>query len=203
MANAEGSIYRVENGVAVPYANLTTYAETDYDELTNRPQIENVTLTGNKTLGQLGLKPGGIFLGSSWSSYLTVAERFSVVNNLIEIMYMGALVQFYGRFSVNTAYSVERPGATVSLCQFKPNTLISPYTPFPSLTPSMYTPPFSLSEVIVVDTNGEKDKGTISVNIDSSGGLNLKFKDSSIGLAVDDVVHVKAVYLDQRYGGIS
>ena len=32
---------------------------SDYDELTNRPRINNVTLTGNKTAAQLGLMPSG------------------------------------------------------------------------------------------------------------------------------------------------
>ena len=32
MANVEGSIYRVENGVAVPYANLTTPGSGDAPE---------------------------------------------------------------------------------------------------------------------------------------------------------------------------
>lgn len=35
---------------------------TDYDELTGRPSINNVTLTGNKTLEQLGIQPVGSYL---------------------------------------------------------------------------------------------------------------------------------------------
>ena len=35
---------------------------TDYDDLTGRPSINNVTLTGNKTLDQLGIQPVGSYL---------------------------------------------------------------------------------------------------------------------------------------------
>lgn len=42
---------------------------TDYDDLTGRPSINNVLLTGNKTLAQLGIQPAG--------SYLTPTEAAS------------------------------------------------------------------------------------------------------------------------------
>lgn len=35
---------------------------TDYDDLTGRPSINNVTLTGDKTLAQLGIQPVGNYL---------------------------------------------------------------------------------------------------------------------------------------------
>ena len=35
---------------------------TDYDDLTGRPSINNITLTGNKTLAQLGIQPVGSYL---------------------------------------------------------------------------------------------------------------------------------------------
>lgn len=35
---------------------------TDYDDLTGRPSINNVTLTGDKTLAQLGIQPVGSYL---------------------------------------------------------------------------------------------------------------------------------------------
>lgn len=37
----------------------------DYDDLTNRPSINSVTLTGNKTLADLGIQPSGEYLTAS------------------------------------------------------------------------------------------------------------------------------------------
>jgi len=41
---------------------------TDYDELENRPQINSVLLTGNKTLGDLGITVGEVVVGSTPTS---------------------------------------------------------------------------------------------------------------------------------------
>lgn len=47
---------------------------TDYDDLTGRPSINGITLTGNKTLTQLGIQPAGSYLTSVPSEYITDSE---------------------------------------------------------------------------------------------------------------------------------
>ena len=47
---------------------------TDYDDLTGRPSINGTTLTGNKTLTQLGIQPAGNYLTSIPSEYITESE---------------------------------------------------------------------------------------------------------------------------------
>lgn len=42
---------------------------TDYDELSNRPQIASITLTGNKSLSDLGIQPAGDYLTSIPDTY--------------------------------------------------------------------------------------------------------------------------------------
>ena len=59
---------------------------TDYDELTGRPSINNVTLTGNKTLEQLGIQPVGSYLTTTdaTNTYATKTDLNSLnetVNN--------------------------------------------------------------------------------------------------------------------------
>lgn len=39
-----------------------TGGTTNYNELTNKPQINNVELAGNKTLEDLGIQPAGDYL---------------------------------------------------------------------------------------------------------------------------------------------
>ena len=43
-------------------ANVGTPGTSDYTQLTNKPQIENIELTGNKTLTDLGIQPAGDYI---------------------------------------------------------------------------------------------------------------------------------------------
>ena len=43
-------------------ANVGTPGTSDYTQLTNKPQIENIELTGNKTLADLGIQPAGDYI---------------------------------------------------------------------------------------------------------------------------------------------
>lgn len=47
---------------------------TDYNELTSQPSINNVILTGNKTLADLGVQPAGNYLTSVPEEYVTASE---------------------------------------------------------------------------------------------------------------------------------
>ena len=67
-------------------AKLNRSSITNYDELNNRPSINNVVLTGNKTLAQLGIQPAGSYLAPSDAAniYATKASLNSlneIVNN--------------------------------------------------------------------------------------------------------------------------
>lgn len=43
-------------------ANVGTSGTSDYTQLTNKPQIESIELTGNKTLADLGIQPAGDYI---------------------------------------------------------------------------------------------------------------------------------------------
>lgn len=47
---------------------------SDYNELTGQPSINNITLTGNKTLADLGIQPAGNYLTSVPEEYITSTE---------------------------------------------------------------------------------------------------------------------------------
>ena len=201
MANVEGSIYRVENGVAVPYANLTTGMLDDYDELSNRPRIGYVTLTGNKTLGELGLKPLVASMGSYYYNLFTVDSDFTITGH--DFVSTGCLVQFFAKFTVVNAFSPSADGAETALFKFLDNpsefASYKPYFRDTVLHPQMVL----MSEVGITRSGVEIDKGTVIISVSSDGTFNLKFRDSTIGLAVSDVVSVKMLYLDELYGGTS
>lgn len=61
----------VEEGMLTPEVRtkLNRVGITDYDDLDNRPRINSITLTGNKSLSDLGIQPAG--------SYLTTTEAAS------------------------------------------------------------------------------------------------------------------------------
>lgn len=60
---------------------LNRASVTDYDQLTNRPSINNVVLTGNKSISDLGLQPAGNYLTEIPSTYVQRSELSSYATN--------------------------------------------------------------------------------------------------------------------------
>lgn len=60
---------------------LNRQAITDYNELTGKPQINSVELTGNKTLEELGIQPKGDYLTSIPDEYTTTEEVDALLDN--------------------------------------------------------------------------------------------------------------------------
>lgn len=58
-------------------------AITSYDQLLNRPSINSVLLTGNKTASDLGLQPAGNYLTEIPSEYVTDTELSSALNSYL------------------------------------------------------------------------------------------------------------------------
>lgn len=54
---------------------------TDYDQLLDRPRINNVLLTGNKSLSDLGIQPAGNYLTDIPSYYVTETELSTLLND--------------------------------------------------------------------------------------------------------------------------
>ena len=54
---------------------------TDYDQLLGRPSINNVLLTGNKSLSDLGIQPAGNYLTEIPSQYVTETELNTALGN--------------------------------------------------------------------------------------------------------------------------
>ena len=52
----------------------STGGTSNYTELTNKPQINNVELSGNKTLSDLGIQPAGTYLTEVPAEYVTETE---------------------------------------------------------------------------------------------------------------------------------
>lgn len=70
---------KIGNGTT-PYNSLPYIGDggstgtTDYTQLTNKPQINNVELQGNKTLVELGIQPAGNYLTEVPAEYVTETE---------------------------------------------------------------------------------------------------------------------------------
>ena len=60
--NLDGTIIEGNSNVKVTITSLETYS---YNELTDKPSINNVELSGNKTLENLGIQPAGEYLVSA------------------------------------------------------------------------------------------------------------------------------------------
>jgi hypothetical protein len=63
---------------------LNRASVTDYDQLTNRPSINSVVLTGNKSSSDLGLQPAGNYLTEVPSTYVQRSElsAYATTNDL-------------------------------------------------------------------------------------------------------------------------
>lgn len=62
-----------EEGVITSHAT-NTGGTTDYNDLTNKPQIGGMELTGNKSLSDLGIQPAGTYLTEIPAEYVTETE---------------------------------------------------------------------------------------------------------------------------------
>ena len=67
----DGSSITISNGVISASVSEGTM---DYSALTNKPKINNVELSGNKTLSDLGIQAAGNYLTSIPSEYVTETE---------------------------------------------------------------------------------------------------------------------------------
>lgn len=72
----DGSTITIADGVITAHAGGT--GSTDYTTLTNKPQINSVELTGNKTLTELGIQAAGDYaLVSELDEYLTIDDAIA------------------------------------------------------------------------------------------------------------------------------
>ncbi len=67
----DGSSITISDGVISASVSEGTM---DYSDLTNKPKINNVELSGNKTLSDLGIQPAGNYLTSIPAEYVTETE---------------------------------------------------------------------------------------------------------------------------------
>lgn len=58
---------------------------TDYTQLTNKPQINSIELTGNKSLSDLGIQPAGNYLTEIPDEYVTTTELDSTLSAYAKI----------------------------------------------------------------------------------------------------------------------
>ena len=69
----DGTTVTIEDGVITAHAT-STGGTSDYTTLTNKPQIDGVELTGNKSLSDLGIQPAGTYLTEIPAEYVTETE---------------------------------------------------------------------------------------------------------------------------------
>lgn len=67
----------------------------DYDQLNSRPRINNVVLTGNKSLAELGIQPAGNYLTSIPSEYITEDELSRALNPSDAFVHISDVVNTY------------------------------------------------------------------------------------------------------------
>lgn len=70
----DASLQDIKTALLAIVAAITPSIENDYDELTNKPQVNGVTLSGNKTSKQLGIRQT-IPMNSAAYAQLTSAEK--------------------------------------------------------------------------------------------------------------------------------
>lgn len=112
-------------------AKLNRTSITDYDDLTSRPAINNITLTGNKTLSALGIQPAGNYLTEIPNTYAlktyvdsavapklnstTAASTYATIialNTLSDTVddSIAAITSAYARVGINAAPSNPKNG---------------------------------------------------------------------------------------------
>ena len=90
-----------------------TGGTTNYNDLSNKPQIENITLSGNKSLSDLGIQPAESGKGLSTNDY-TSAEK-AKLESLTRVQYdvmptasgarVGMVVQYIGATNANYTHN--------------------------------------------------------------------------------------------------
>ena len=63
-AGSQGQVLGLDQNLQPVWMTVQGQGTTDYTQLTNKPQINSVTLTGNKTLQQLGIQPAPATAGT-------------------------------------------------------------------------------------------------------------------------------------------
>ena len=95
---------------------LNRASVTDYDQLTNRPSINDVTLTGNKTSADLGLQPAGNYLTEVPSEYVQRTELLPYAKTLYvnnQVQSLQASINGVSSQAAQT-YAIVQVGSTFS-----------------------------------------------------------------------------------------
>lgn len=92
--------------VADVRTKLNRASITDYDELTSRPSINNVILTGNKTLADLNIQPAGNYITEIPTTYAT---KDYVTNAVAPKLDVTTAASTYATISALNALSAKVP----------------------------------------------------------------------------------------------
>lgn len=76
----------IENSITTEKENVIFGGSTNYEELTNKPQINNIELIGNKTFEELGI-PTKISQLQNDSGFITEEDLFRILPNGDEVAY--------------------------------------------------------------------------------------------------------------------
>lgn len=78
------NIKTINNNSILGSGNITIQSgggTSDYSDLTNKPQINSVTLSGNKSLSDLGIQPSGSYLTSESDPIFTASAAYGISSN--------------------------------------------------------------------------------------------------------------------------
>lgn len=93
---------------------------TDYDELSSRPSIANVTLTGSKSLADLGIQPVGNYLTSIPSTYVVRTELEPYYKTTDAQSWVNTRLSSYATTATVSGVSTVANNAANDLASYKP-----------------------------------------------------------------------------------
>lgn len=88
---------------------------TNYNDLSNKPSINNVTLSGNKSLNDLGIQPSGNYVTPSDLSTVATTGNYSDLNGKPTIPTKTSDLNNDSGFVTNTDYATSSTGGVVKI----------------------------------------------------------------------------------------
>ena len=182
----DGTSITIANGIISATATGGESGTTDYTALANKPQINGVVLTGDKSLADLGIQPAGTYLTEIPAEYVTETELegkgylTSVPAEYVtetELNGKGYLTTIPDSYVENTDLAAVATSGSYNDLTDKP-TIITSYndlTDKPSI-PQAYTLPTAstttLGGVKVDGTTVTIEDGVITAHATSTGGTS-------------------------------
>lgn len=167
------NIKTINNESLLGSGNISVSSGTsDYDQLSNRPQINSVTLTGNKSLSDLGIQPSGSYLTSETDPVFVASASYGITSS--DITNWNNKSDFSGSYNdltdtptIPTKVSdLNNDSGFITGINSSDVTTALGYTPYNSTNPNGYTSNTGTITSVkmngsAVASSGEADLGTV------------------------------------------